>query len=174
MRKNIFISLIVMNLFLLGTAIYGKEIKNFYKVSEEVYRSAQPDRKDMKKIENMGIKTVLSLREYNDDKDEAKDTKLILKHVKMNAGKIKDKEIIEALKIIKNSDKPILVHCWHGSDRTGVVVAMYRIVFQNVSKEKAIEELKDKKYGYHAAIYGNIEKYIRESNIENIRIELEK
>ena len=87
----------------------------------------------------------------------------------MSAGKINDENIIQALKIIKNAEKPILIHCWHGSDRTGVVVAMYRILFENYTKEEAISELREKKYGYHEAVYGNIIKYIENSDIEKMR-----
>lgn len=170
---------IIWLLFVLGSLMaYGKEeskeIKNFYKVSEELYRSAQPEKEDMKILEKKGVKTILNLREYNSDNSEAKGSKIVLKRVKMNAGNIKDKEIIEALKIIKNAEKPVLVHCWHGSDRTGVVIAMYRIIFENITKEKAIEEMKEKKYGHHSKIYGNIEKYIIKSDIEKLKKEIIK
>ena len=92
--------------------------------------------------------------------------------MKMNPGKIRDEDIIQALKIIKNSPKPILVHCWHGSDRTGVVIAMYRLVFENYSKDEAIRELRERKYGYHEAVYGNIVKYIENVDIEKMKEEI--
>jgi protein tyrosine/serine phosphatase len=44
-------------------------------------------------------------------------------------------EIKQSLEIIKNAPKPILIHCWHGSDRTGVVAASYRIIKQNGAKK---------------------------------------
>ena len=46
------------------------------------------------------------------------------------------------MKILRDAPKPILVHCQHGSDRTGAVIALYRILFQNMSKVEAIKELK--------------------------------
>ncbi|WP_417935520.1 tyrosine-protein phosphatase [Gilliamella apis] len=52
-----------------------------------------------------------------------------------------DKKIIQILKTIKNSPKLRLIHCWHGSDRTGVVVAIYRLIFQNWNKRQVIDEL---------------------------------
>ena len=115
--------------------ILADNIRNFYKVSDGIYRSAQPDRKNMELMDIIGVKTVINLRRYHSDINEAKNTSLKLERVKMNPGKIKDEDIAEILTLIKNSDKPVLIHCWHGSDRTGVVVAMYRIVFEGFSKE---------------------------------------
>ncbi len=77
--------------------------------------------------------------------------------------------MIEILKAINQSPKPILIHCWHGSDRTGVAVAMYRIVFQNWSKSQAINELMKPEFGHHYNVYPNIVKYIENVDIEKIR-----
>lgn len=118
----------------------------------------------MAELERMGIKRVLNPREFHSDDDEAQGTELQLFRVSMNAGDIQDKEVIEALAIIAVSDEPILVHCWHGSDRTGTIVAMYRMVFQDWPSEKAMNELVND--GYHA-IYGGIAEYIRSISIKS-------
>lgn len=144
-------------------------IKNFYKVSDGIYRSSQPNRKQMELLDVMGVNTVLNLRRHHSDNYEAKYTSLSLEVLKMKPGKITDEDIIKALKIIKNSEKPILIHCWHGSDRTGVVVAMYRIIFENYTKAESIKELRKKEYGYHEAFYGNIVKYIENADIEYLK-----
>lgn len=147
-------------------------VRNFYKVSDGIYRSAQPDKASMELLYTAGVKTILNLRKYHSDEYEAKNTRLNLERIKIDAGKIKDEDIIEALKILGNSEKPILIHCWHGSDRTGVVVAMYRIIYEGASKEDAIKELRDSKYGYHEFIYGNIVKYINNADIEKLKAKI--
>lgn len=157
------------NLSKLDEEIISDNIKNFYKVSDGIYRSSQPNRKSMELLDAIGIKTILNLRRYHSDNYEAKFTGINLERIKMKPGKINDEDVIQALKTIKNAEKPILIHCWHGSDRTGVIVAMYRILFENYTKEEAISELRDKKYGYHEAVYGNIVKYIENSDIEKMR-----
>lgn len=149
--------------------VLADNIKRFYKVSDGIYRSSQPNRKQMELLDVMGLKTVLNLRKHHSDDYEAKYTDLSLDSVKMNAGKIKDEEIISALKVIKNSKKPLLIHCWHGSDRTGVVVAMYRIIFEDYTKTEAVKELRKKEYGYHEAFYGNIVEYIENADIEYLK-----
>ena len=74
----------------------------------------------------------------------------------------------EALRIIRMADGPVLIHCWHGSDRTGLISAMYRVLYQNWSKDEAIDELMKGGYGYHS-LYRNIPEYIRKVDIPNIR-----
>lgn len=154
-----------------GVSVADPELKNFYRVDEHLYRSAQPDAAGMKQLEKLGIVNVLNLRQFHTDTKEAEGTSLHLYHVPMNAALIKDEDVIAALNIISAAKKPVLVHCWHGSDRTGAVVAMYRIFFQGWSKEDAITEMVEGGYGHHA-IYSNIAKYIKAVDVEAMRRKL--
>ena len=86
---------------------------------------------------------------------------------------IREKEIIKALKIIRDSPKPIIVHCKHGSDRTGIIIAMYRIIYQDWPKEKAIIEMKEGGYGFHE-IHKNIIHYIKKVKVEKIKKKISK
>lgn len=153
--------------------VISGQLDNWYQVDQRLFRSAQPDDEGMAEAAAMGIRRVLDLREYHSDDDEAKGTGLQLYRVPMNAGNIRDEDVVRALKIIAASDEPILVHCWHGSDRTGTIVAMYRILVQGWSKEAALDELVSGGYGYHS-IYGNIPDYIRSADLDKLRGELEK
>lgn len=104
-------------------------LPNFFKVSDELYRGAQPTSEGMKELEKMGIKTVINLRSFHSDKDEAKNTELEKEHLYVKAWHPEEKEVIEFLKIITDKTKtPVFVHCQHGADRTGLMVAMYRII----------------------------------------------
>lgn len=163
----------VLNTYTIAQPVPGTSLENFYQVSDDLYRSDQPDSKQMKMLEEQGIKTILNLRFFHSDDKEAKGTGLNLQRVPMEAGRFDDEEIINALKVIKNSPKPVLVHCWHGSDRTGVVVAMYRIVFQNWSKEAAIDELKQPQFGHHDFAYRNIPSYIEQVDVAAIKRAIE-
>lgn len=152
-----------------ASPVAGGIVKNFYRLDGKVYRSAQPDDEDMEALAKYGIQEILNLRQFHDDDDEAKGTVLKLHHVPMNAGEIRDEDVIRALTYIRDSKGPIVIHCWHGSDRTGTIAAMYRIVFHGWSKADAIDELVHGGYGYHAAFYGNIPRYIERVDVERIR-----
>ena len=151
-----------------GVSIPSANLKNLYRVSDDLYRSEQPSKEAFAELSFMGIKSSLNLRTTETD-DELIGKAAIKPHlVAMDAGSFTDKEIIAALRVIKNAPKPILVHCRHGSDRTGVVVAMYRIVFQGWTKDDALNELLNGGYGFHSN-YKNIPEYIKGVNIEAIK-----
>lgn len=91
----------------------------------------------------------------------------------MNAHHINDHDVVLALKAIQNRKGKLVFHCRHGSDRTGAIAAMYRLVFQNWSKAEAISELMNGGYGFHH-IYSNIPNYIQQVDVEKIRNGLAK
>ncbi len=147
--------------------VFSERIGNFYRLDDKVYRSEQPDRKGFEELKAIGIRNILSLREFHSD-DDGREAGLTLYRVRMEAGDITIEQVVEALRIIRNAEGPILIHCWHGSDRTGLVSAMYRIVFQGWPKEDAIDELMHGGYGYHA-MYKNIPEFIRQADIEQVK-----
>ncbi len=147
--------------------VAAEHLKNFYRLDGKVYRSAQPNKKSFRELQGLGIRNVLSFRDYHSD-DDGKKFGLNLYRVRMEAGDIRLDQVIEALRIIKGSHGPILIHCWHGSDRTGLVSALYRIVFQGWSKDDAIDELMHGGYGYHE-LYKNIPEFIRQVDINLIQ-----
>lgn len=145
-------------------------LHNVHRVDVHVWRSSQPDALGFQDLKSAGIGEVLSLRHYHAD-DRLADG-LVLHRVPMDAERIRDADIVAALKVLTRSDKPVLVHCWHGSDRTGVVVAMYRMVVQGWPRGKAIAELNDPAYGHHAGAYPNIRRYLETVDVQKIRREL--
>lgn len=149
----------------------GANLGNFYEIDPGLYRSDQPKEKDFAALEKYGIREVLSLRYFFGDTRKARNTSLKLHRIRTHAGKIRLDQMVEALKIIRDKKGPLLIHCWHGSDRTGAIVALYRMVFQGVDKEVAIDELVNGGYGYHS-IYSNILDTLRSADIASIRADL--
>ena len=123
----------------------------------------------MRDIERLGVKTVIDLRDLNDDTKAARGTKLRLLRVKMDAWHTEDEDVARVLALLRRKKEgPFLVHCHHGSDRTGVVCAMFRIVEQRWTREDAIRELTDGGYGFHP-VWKNIPRYLRAVDIEKVR-----
>lgn len=154
-----------------GRKIINSDLDNLYKISDQLYRSANPDDSDIPDIKALKIKGILNLRYYHDDADDLENNDLVLKRVKMKAHKVTVEEVIEALKFIIENDGATLVHCLHGSDRTGTVVAAYRIVVQNWSKEKALDEMQNGGYGFHE-IFDNLPKLIMSFDVKKMKKEL--
>jgi protein tyrosine/serine phosphatase len=152
-----------------ATKITLQGVPNFHKVSEDLYRGAQPSKNGMKQLEKFGIKTIVNLRLFHSDRDEIKQTNLNCEHIYMKAWRPEEKELVRFLKIFTDQNRtPVFVHCQHGADRTGTMCAIYRIAVQDWSKEEAIEEMTKGDFGFHK-IWGNLPDYIRKIDIKKIR-----
>ena len=113
------VSLFSQNLKADKIILPDSDLTNLYQIDSGVYRSEQPSKEDFKALEKYGIGEVLNLRNRHSDDDEAKGTSIKLHRVKTKAHSISERELIQALRIIKNRKAPIVFHCHHGSDRTG-------------------------------------------------------
>ncbi len=141
---------------------------NAYQLDKKVFRSAQPSKRGFAEAKQLGITDVLNLRDKHSDKEEAAGLGLNLHSVRAEADDICLEEIIQALRVMHNAPGPVLVHCWHGSDRTGAVCAAYRVVFHDWSKEEAIDELVNGGFGYHKR-YVNIIRLIQAMDVPATR-----
>lgn len=84
-------------------------------------------------------------------------------------AKMIDQIVIKAMNILsREKNGPFLIHCKYGADRTGLMSAMYRILYQNWSKEMAIDEMLNGGYGFHS-IWANIIEYIEKADIDSLR-----
>lgn len=148
--------------------VVGVSLRNSYKLSDSVYRSAQPRKKDKAEFSKLQITAVLNLRSSHADAATLFPAGTIAYRVKMKARDIREEEVVAALRIIRASPKPLLIHCRYGADRTGLIMAMYRIIFQNWTKDEAIDELLHGGYGFHRK-YANIPAYIKAADMEDIK-----
>lgn len=148
-------------------------LSNIYKVDEHVYRSEQPHSDEMMLLNEYGIKSVLNLRRVHNDNREAKGTNLTLHHVPINTWRMSYEDLVKSLVILQSSEKPVLVHCIHGSDRTGCVIAAYRMIHYGWTKEEAIKELVEGGYGYHAKWFPNILELINSLDVEKLKNDIQ-
>ena len=154
--------------------IDSKYFKRLHKLNDSVYRSEQPNKKGFAELESLGIKTVINFRRKVDDAKRARETSIHLERLPLKAAELQDSHIIEALRLIESSAKPVLIHCWHGSDRTGAIAAAYRIVIEDWPKEKAIAELRQKELSHHEKRYPNVIPLLEDMDVEVIRAEVKK
>ena len=148
-------------------------VSNLHRISPMLYRSEQPTALGMKNLERLGIRTIINLRAFNDDKDEVKGTSLRTERVKILTWRIDDKHVIEVMRMLKKAENgPFLIHCQHGADRTGLMSAMYRVLEQGWTPEDALTELIDGRYGYHS-MWKNIVRYVRSVDAASLREAIE-
>ncbi len=143
-------------------------VPNLFRVSDDLYRSAQPTAEGMRNLKRLGITTIVNLRSFHSDRDEIGDTGLAYEHIYMKAWHPERKEAVRFLQIVSDPKRtPVLVHCQHGADRTGTMVAIYRVAVQGWTKEEAIREMTEGGYGFHA-IWANLPDWIRDLDIDAV------
>jgi len=144
-------------------------VENLHKVSDKLYRGAQPTKEGMKQLKELGVKTIVNLRSFHSDRDEIGDTGLSYEHIYMKTWHAEDEEVERFLKIVTDEKRtPAFVHCQRGADRTGTMCAIYRVAVQGWSKNEAIEEMIKGGFGFYSG-WKNLINYIRELDIEEIK-----
>lgn len=144
-------------------------VPNLHKVTDALYRSAQPTAEGMRNLKALGIETVINLRSFHSDQDEIGDTGLAYEHIYMKAWHPEEEEVVRFLRIVVNPKRtPVLVHCQHGADRTGTMCAIYRVAVQGWTKEDALKEMTMGGFGFHG-VWQNLIQWISALDVEKIK-----
>ena len=144
-------------------------LENLHRVSADLYRGAQPTAEGMRELKSMGIRTIVSLREYHSDTDEIGETGLDVVEIPMAAWDPEDEHIVRFLQVLGDPKRrPVFVHCQHGSDRTGTMCAIYRIVSCGWSKDEAVREMTQGGFGFHG-IFRNLPQFIDALDVEEMK-----
>lgn len=144
-------------------------VPNLHKVSDELYRGAEPSAEGMRRLKNFGIKTVVNLRSFHSDRGEIGDTSLAYEHIYMKTWHPEDKEVVRFLQIVSDkAQTPVFVHCKRGSDRTGTMCAIYRVAMQGWSKTEAIEEMTKGGFGFYSG-WQNLIHYVLKLDVDEIK-----
>jgi protein tyrosine phosphatase (PTP) superfamily phosphohydrolase (DUF442 family) len=144
-------------------------LPNLHKVSNDLYRCAQPTAEGIRSLSSLGIKTVVNLRSSHSDAAVMGDTTIHYEPIPMNSWHPEEEEVVRFLRIVTNPNRvPVLAHCQHGADRTGTMCALYRIAVQGWSKEAALREMQEGGFGFHE-VWQNLIQYIKGLDIERIK-----
>jgi|HubBroStandDraft_4_1064222.scaffolds.fasta_scaffold349569_2 tyrosine-protein phosphatase SIW14 len=117
----------------------------FYRVEDNIYRGKQPTKEEIPELAGLGIKTVLDLREVWGRKSWERGA---VEAAGMNYIRIglpgtfppTDKQIDKILAVLEDPTKgPVFIHCRRGKDRTGLVIACYRIAHDHWTNTQALK-----------------------------------
>lgn len=129
---------------------HGDTFKNLYLLCDKdsIFRSKQPLEDDFKwLLDTFKIKSILKLNEENpNDFGYLDNPNIIGKYYlpmkyKDVAFEETNKIVVEAISILKTAPKPILIHCTAGVDRTGLIIALYKMLFYDCGKDTAYNEM---------------------------------
>ncbi|HUB34921.1 MAG TPA: tyrosine-protein phosphatase [Bryobacteraceae bacterium] len=132
--------------FLFAVAAFAQSpagVPNFHVVNDHVYRGAQPSAEGFQSLAKLGVKTVIDLRADETalaEKAQVEGAGMHFINIPMHGMQApSDTAIKQALALFESSG-PVFVHCKRGADRTGTVVACYRITHDHWDNHKALDE----------------------------------
>ena len=120
-----------------------KLIPDFGEITPTLYRGGQPKENGFEALARIGVQIVVDLR-GDRDKEREEVTRLGMQYVSMSwqCSFPKDRIFADFLTLIRaNPGKKIFVHCRVGDDRTGMMVAAYRMAEQGWSAVRAMKEM---------------------------------
>ncbi len=145
-----------------STRIYGTlpGLANVGQVAPRVFRGAQPEAEGYATLKKMGIKTVINLRTSASEKKavEAAGMRSIEVPMEMSTDHLMAKVDRVVALMADPANQPVFVHCRHGQDRTGIVVAAYRMKVEGWRLADAEAEMQA--FGFND-VWVNFKKFIR-------------
>jgi protein tyrosine/serine phosphatase len=160
------------------------DFPNLQRVTPTLYRCAQPTAAGLRRLADRQplepggrpVQTVVSLRLLHDDDVEARDdadatggAPLRRERIRFKSWHPDDEEIVAFLRIATTPAlQPVLVHCHYGADRTGTMVAAYRIVVEGWTKEEAVREMTEGGFGFHP-VWNGLCDHLMELDVAKIR-----
>ena len=124
-------------------------VPNFHKIDDHVYRGAQPSDEGFKNLASLGVKTVIDLR--GSEHSEADENRVVeaagMRYVSIPMKGMTtptDEQVAAALALMNDTRTgPVFVHCKRGADRTGAIVACYRIGHDHWDAAKSLNEARN-------------------------------
>jgi tyrosine-protein phosphatase SIW14 len=141
-----------------------KNLPNFAVVEPGIWRGAAPTPAGLKRLKELGIRTVIDLRieKKGQVEEEAAVKSLGLNRVRIPLGAEAptEKQVAQFLALLKKAkSEPVFVHCQHGADRTGAMVGIWRVTQSKWGFAQTYAEMR--KYGFKTFLKdlkGSVEK----------------
>jgi protein tyrosine/serine phosphatase len=140
-------------------------IDNFGQVDAHLFRGAQPEPTAYAELKTLGIDTVVRFNPEGQDIATEKNQveSLGMKFVSLpwsGLGEPTHEQVVSFFALLRdNPDAKIFVHCRLGADRTGVMVALYRLTFSYWTADQALAEMHE--FHYHHMLLPHLQRYVQ-------------
>lgn len=140
-----------------------------FEMSPTLYRSALPQPEHLALLEQLQVRTVVTFIK-DDDRQWLGNSNISLISIPLHADRVDDTDVLRVLNVLQLAETrgPVLMHCKHGSDRTGLIAAMFRTVIQGWSKQEALSEMLNGGYG-QADDMEDARHYVEQADISKLR-----
>jgi protein tyrosine/serine phosphatase len=141
-----------------------KGVSNAAKVNNMLYRGGQPSLDALPGLKKLGIGIIVDFRDDANsiewEKRGVESEGMTFVSIPWSATKDPSREKVAAFftALNGNPDKKIFVHCERGADRTGTMIALYRIAYDHWTPDQAVAEMNAFHYWNH--IFPNLARYV--------------
>ncbi len=145
-------------------------LPRFARVTDDLYRGGQPTKDGFAQLKKMGVRSVVSLRMFQIKQQLPSTPGMRHFHISFKHLHPEDEDVVEFLGIVTNpANQPVFVHCQGGTDRTGMMIAAYRMVIQGWTREQALAEMRENGFN---EIWQPLEEYIENLNVNKLKSKL--
>jgi tyrosine-protein phosphatase SIW14 len=136
------------------------------RVTSRLYRGGQPDGRGFAELKALGVGLVVNLR---NEPDEIASERALVEARGMRYASIpwrgkedpKPQQVADFLDLLRaSSDETVFVHCERGAERTGVMIAAYRISAEHWTPAQALHEMEA--FGFRGLRFGHLKRFVRE------------
>lgn len=143
-------------------------LPNAWRVDEHLYRGGEPARGGYDSLRRLGVVKVVNLRADRNHERAVRAAGMDYVHIRANVWNFKDEHIVQFLRAVGDRSRgPVFVHCQRGSDRTGAMVAIYRMVVNGWSADEAVAEMTAGGFGYDSSLDYLVE-HLRRLDVERL------
>jgi uncharacterized protein (TIGR01244 family) len=147
----------------------GEDLPNLYQVSPVLLRGAQPALEGFAALKALGVRTVINVRAGRHEGEACERAGLRYVEIPMRAWRVDERDVVRFLEVIGSADHaPVFVHCRRGADRTGMLVAVYRVAVEGWSKEDALAEMTRGPYGFNPA-WTKLVRFVEDMDVDRLR-----
>lgn len=149
-------------------------VPNLFEVNKNLYRSGQPTAEGFRNLHELGVRSCISLRAHRSDRGDAKGVPIRCVWRPILGRSVSAEDIEEAIVDIHyRLPHPVLIHCYHGADRTGLLCAAYRVLVEEWTVEDAVKEMVLGGFGFHQ-IYHPYVNILQNLDVEAMRARLKR
>jgi protein tyrosine/serine phosphatase len=145
-------------------------VANFGRLNARLYRGAQPSDEGFAALKRLGVDTIVSFTLSTDaNAAEALRVRALgMDYVSLPWSVLREpspEQVTAFLALFRDHpDRTVFLHCWQGADRTGVMVALYRIARDHWSPALAIDEMQA--FHYHFILHPHLQRFVESFAVE--------
>jgi len=160
------ISLLFLSLLVSTQAWAAEDLPNFHKVNDSIFRTGRPTEKGLTQLKTeFGLKTIINLEDSSSNvkKEAVWAGNLGIDYLSFptkSFSRPDDAAVAQIQDILNDQTRyPILIHCKHGEDRTGLMVGLYRVFTDKWTPQAGYQEMLD--LGFHKLLF-SLDRYYKD------------